>query len=382
MKKITLVNQVTGPLFIDITNAFSNYGFETILHTGTIEETYASLKADIKIKKSKSYQRKNPILRIFTWSLFFIQVFFKLFFDKKDTPLLLVSNPPFAPFLGYIFYKLFKRPYFILVYDVYPDALVEFNYFSKNSWIVRMWQKVNRPLYLNAQKVFTISKGMEERIKRDNPAAKTVIIHNWVDSNFIKPIAKKDNWFVKEHGLENKTVVLYSGNLGITHDIEGIIEAAKDLRNNEKIQFVIIGSGAKEDSIKELVEKYKLKNVKLLPFQPSSTVPYSMTCGDISIVTLAKGAGDLSVPSKTYYMMAAGMAVLAIAEDTSEIADLVQSNKFGMSIQPHAPKELAKIIQELSNDSERLNDFRENALQAAKSFTPKNADLFVEHCSH
>lgn len=358
MKKITLVNQVTGPLFIDIANAFSKDGFKTTLHTGLIEETYASLEKEVNVKKSQKYNRKSSLARMVTWGMFFIKVFFKLLFDHKKTTLFLVSNPPFAPFLGLIFYKLFNRPYYILVYDIYPDALVEFNYVSKDSWIVKFWSKLNNQLFEKAEKVFTISKGMEERISKYYSGDNIQVVYSWVDPDFIKPIAKEKNWFVKEHNLADKTTVLYSGNLGITHDIESIVEAAKELQKNPKIFFLIIGSGAKEKKIRGLIQDYQLQNIKLLPFQPSSTVPYSMTSGDIAIVTLAKGAGSLSVPSKTYYMMSAGLSVIAMAEQASEIADLVHAKEIGNVVPPDEPTQLAKIILSMVNDENQLLNYK------------------------
>ena len=103
-----------------------------------------------------------------------------------------------------------------------------------------------------------------------------------------------------------------------------------------------------------------------------------MTSGDIAIVTLAKGAGSLSVPSKTYYMMSAGLPVIAMAEQASEIADLVHAKEIGNVVPPDEPTKLAKTILSMVNDKGQLLNYKKNALTVSKLFTPKNADIFVK----
>lgn len=379
MKKITLVNQVTGPLFIDIANAFSLKGYETTLLTGQVEKTYADIEPSVKMSKLKSYNRSSGLKRMLTWTSYFVQAFFKLLFSNHKQHLLLVSNPPFGPFLGLFFNKLFGQPYSVLVYDIYPDALVNFNVFKENSFVVKTWKKLNRSLFNNAEKVITISDSMSETIKPYYGRHENLImIPNWVNSEFIKPIPKNKNWFIEKYNLQDKIVVLYSGNLGITHDLESIVEAARILYEVKEIQFVIIGDGAKKEKLEQLVQQYKLDNVLMLPFQDAEVIPFSMTSSDISIVTLAKGAATLSVPSKTYYMMASGAAMIALAQKESELSQLIGKYKLGRTVEPDQPNELANTILELTRDKQLLTELKSNALKASGDFTPANAEKYVE----
>ena len=378
MKNITLINQVTGPLFIDIANAFSERNVSTQLYTGQVEKTYADISKAVTTKKCYGYDRSTSIKRILSWTVFTVQIFFKLLFSNHKQHLLLVSNPPMGPFVGLILNKLFKQPYSVLIYDIYPDALVNFGVVKKDSFVVKMWSRLNRSLLNKADKVFTISNYMADTLKTYYERHENmVIIPNWVNNAFIKPLPKSENWFVEKYKLEDKFVVLYSGNMGVTHDIESIVEAAEKLIDKSDIQFVLIGDGAKKEKIEKIIVENNLTNVLILPFQDPDVIPFSMASADISIVTLAEGAGSLSVPSKTYYMMATGSAIVAVAQQDSELAYLIDQHKLGVSVPPRDSINLAKEILEISKDKERYQSYRKNALETSKQFTPKNAFEYV-----
>ena len=98
-KKIILINQVTGPLFIDIANQYLREYSNVTLITGSIEQTYAPLNKKIKILLKQKYIRKNSFLRVFTWVYFFIQTYIHLKITKTNyDKALLVSNPQYYLF--------------------------------------------------------------------------------------------------------------------------------------------------------------------------------------------------------------------------------------------------------------------------------------------
>jgi len=379
-KKIILVNQVTGPLFIDIANAFSANDFDTQLYTGQIEKTYADVDSEVRINKCFGYSRSTFFNRISSWLGFTIQVFFKLLFKRHEAHLLFVSNPPLVPFIGLIFHKLFKQPYSVLIYDIYPDALINFGMVRKDSFIIKVWSKLNKSLFFNAHKVFTISNFMAETLKtyygnHDN----LIIIPNWVNNKYIKPVPRQNNSFIQQYSLQDKFIILYSGNMGLTHDIESIIEAASLLKEEKRIHFVFIGEGTKKEKVSKIVKERDLDNVLILPFQESSVMPFSMSSADISIVTLLEEAGTLSVPSKTYYMMAAGTAIIAIAPSKSELVHLVNEYKIGEAVKPHDAKNLAEKILYLSREEKTIDLYKKKSLRTSSKFTPANALLYLEH---
>ena len=152
-------------------------------------------------------------------------------FGSSKSLLFMVTMPPFLGFVGLVFKKIRKQKYVVLVYDILPDALVSGGFIG-DGFLVKRWRQLNRVVLNNADAVITIGEYMADNLNKDYNASKTTlgytaVIHNWEDVDLIKPLQKSDNPFIKEHNLENKFIVMYSGNIGATHDVETLIEAAK-----------------------------------------------------------------------------------------------------------------------------------------------------------
>lgn len=374
-EKIIFINQVTGPIVIDIVNVFARQGHIVVLYAGQVEMTYANVHPNVRVKNLCSYKRSSSLLRVLTWVVFFIQSFVCLFFEKRTSRLFIVSNPPIAPFLT----LFFRFKYDILIFDIFPNALNFFTKIKSNSLIYKAWGKANKYIYSKANILFTISDTMKKILTEYLEEDKIKVIYNWTNTDFIKPIPKEINPFVKKYCLENKFVVMYSGNLGLTHDIESIVEAAELLLHNDKIIFVIIGDGAKKKSIEEYVSNRNLRNVLMLPFQNANDLPYSMTASDIAVVTLGTGGEGLSVPSKTYYFLAAGSIILAIAEKHSELSKIVIKYNNGKSIQPRDISGVIKFIVRCADSETEIDTLKSNSRKASMEFTQKNAFDFYRH---
>ena len=373
-KKIIFINQVTGYLFTDIVNTFASEN-DCTLYTGNIESTNVPLHKNVRVKKLIRYNRNVAIKRIFTWTVFTIQSFIKLLFQQKNTELFIVSNPPFAPLLGYFFHKLKGTKYHLLIYDVYPDVLVNFGMVKKNSFINRYWSRLNKKIYSKADTVFTLSKNMAVLIKNYAPV-RVDVIPNWAHTNFIQPIPKEKNSFALKYDQAKKISVIYSGNMGATHAVEKIADLASAFKNDENFGFIAIGDGSKKTLIEERKREMGLHNLLILPYQSAAVLPYSLACADIGIVTLSSGAEDLSVPSKTYNLLAAGVVLLVIASPQSELANLVSVYQCGVHFQENETDKMIAFLNEMGKKPVELQHMKENARQASYHFTPANADLY------
>lgn len=375
-KRAILINQVTGPLFIDIANAYCKKYQEVILFTGTVEETYSKLNKTIKVIYKTKYNRNKSINRLVTWSFFYIQAYFYILFKKNIGHILLVTNPPMLPFLGGSLSKIKSFTFDVLIYDVYPDALANFGYINKKSAIFKIWDKQNTKAFLKANRVFTISQVMKTIVSRTSPIDKVEVIYPWVDTSFIKPISKDKNWFIHKHGLTGKRIVLYSGNMGATHDLMTILLAAEKMKNETtNYHFLFIGDGVQKEQLVAYAKKKELTNVTFLPFQSADVLPYSFTSATFGVVSLGTGAEGLSVPSKTYYMLAAGAAIIAITEKGSEIEYLVANNNVGKVFSPKDENGLIEFFNSVNNNS--IEVMSQNARVLSQKFTKENAKEFI-----
>jgi glycosyltransferase involved in cell wall biosynthesis len=373
-----IVNQHAVPIAVDVVNAFAASGKQVVLFTGYIETGGKPLHPSVRVVRSVAYQRRSTWARGFSWMAFSLHYFFFLLLTRNPGPVLVVTNPPFAPIITYWVSRIRSFNYFIQVYDLYPDALAQAGFVRADSMIFRRWQALNRSVFGAATKVFTLSASMSGALQLYIDSKHIKVIHNWVDASFIKPVLRSENPFLQVHGWSGKRILLYSGNMGLTHDLESIVEAARMLRDYPDLLFVFIGEGGKKHKLEMLVAAYELENVRFLPYQPADGFPAALAAADIAMVTLGTGGEGISVPSKTYSAMAAGSCLLVIAPPESELTRLVIDHRAGLAVAPAHPEALAKNIEELLAKPELLQVYQSGARQASLLFSPENAFLYVQ----
>jgi len=178
----------------------------------------------------------------------------------------------------------------------------------------------------------------------------------------------KENPFARNFiGNIDGFIVLYSGNMGASHDIDSMLGAALILRDNNDINFIFIGEGDKYKDIERFIHHHKLTNVALFTFQPENMIKYTLPLADISLVSLDQGMEDLMIPSKSFYYLAAGSALIAIANDESELSDLIDSSRCGALVPPGNPNILAETIENLTSNSRHLSIMKTNAREIAEN---------------
>ncbi len=372
MKKVVLVNQSSGYLMIDITNAYAEVYDEVVLLAGSIKVTERTLNEKIKVKHLAEYNRSSSVKRLLTWGWASLQIFNKLMFKYRKHEVVYVTNPPMA----YLSSLLLKNPFSIIVYDTYPDALKNVG-IGKGNFIYKWWCKQNKKLFAKAKKIVTLSDGMADCLASYVERDKITVVPNWASKASFGPVDKSENPFVMEHGLENKFTVMYSGNMGFTHNVEAIIEVAKKLADDERIHFMLIGDGKKKPELQEMSRNFGLKNCTFLDWQPADMLQYSLACADLGVITLNDEMAKVSVPSKTYNLLAVGAPLLCIVPEDSELASMVAKYQNGVCFKPDQIKEIATFIEELASDKEKMETMVNHSLSASKNYTYENAKLYV-----
>jgi len=372
-KPIVFVNQSSGYLMIDIIHAVGKHYTKSVLIAGTINPRNNPLGDGVTVEKMVPINRKSTLKRLISWSLGFLKALYLVKTKYRNAHLFLTTNPPFAPLI-----PLFcNNSYTLLVYDVYPDVLTEFKLLGKGSFIVKLWQKANRKVYAKADQLFTISEGMKrcmEHYSGENPVQ---VVPVWTDNQFLKPVVKAQNPFVISQGLQDKFIVLYSGNLGYTHELDVILEIAAQMKRPD-LFFLIIGDGEKKSLLQQKISEDGLTNCRILPWQPVEMLPYSLASADLGIVSLGKGASLLSVPSKTFNLLSVGAPLLCIASDESELSGLVHQHKIGKCFTPDQVQEMIAYIENLADNREYHQTLSGNALKTSEQYGPENAERFAE----
>jgi colanic acid biosynthesis glycosyl transferase WcaI len=267
-----------------------------------------------------------------------------------------LTTPPLIGLLALVVCRLRGMKMVALVQDVYPDVGVALGAFEEGSLTTRVLDRLNRAALARADRIIVLGECMRERIAAKvgcESAGKIDVIHNWADGEKIRPLAEGErNHFAEEHGLAGRFVVQFSGNFGRVNDFDTPLEAARLLKECEDIVFLFVGDGAKAGEIKEYVRRHELENVRLLPYQPRETLLHSLAAGDAHLVTLTEGLAGLSVPSKTYGILAAGRPVLFVGDPRSDVARLVEEHGCGEVVRTGDAARLASVISSWAADPE------------------------------
>ena len=372
---VLLVNQSTGYLMVDIVNAYVASGLydKVELFAGEIHVRPSVPNPSVHVIKTVRYDKSNIVKRLLTWLAAFVHLLFVVWRRGKNCHLVLVSNPPLT-----VFIPLFTRKKFsFVVYDLYPDSLFSQGFIKKDSFIGRWWIRQNKKVFAKAERVFTLSEDMKKAVAQYVAEDKIKIVYNWAHNEHMKPIAKEENPFLTDLDLQDKFIVLYSGNMGMTHDIDIMVDVADRLRENDGVCFLFIGEGAKKAVIEEKISEYGLSNCLVLPFQPLEVLPYSMGAADLAVVTTDARQSELSVPSKTYTYLATGAALLCLAEDGTELGKLVKEHHVGRCFGSTRIDDMTAFIALLEKDEARLANYKDNSRRTSLLYSPENAKQYV-----
>lgn len=257
---------------------------------------------------------------------------------------LITVNPAFVVGLPFFVLGVLQRkPSIFSVHDIYPDVGIKLGIFS-NRLVVQLVWIMERFCMEHSRYVRVLSEGFRQTLRAKGvPESKLVLIWDWLDTDFISPLPRC-NAFSGRYGLDNLFVVMYAGNIGLSQGLEHVVEAARLLANEPSIRFVFVGDGAGKDSLQKAAQSSGLNNIQFVPFQPREVLPQVLASADVSLITLKRGVGTDSVPSKCFSILASGRAVVASVDEGSDTWNLISKVGCGLCIQPENPKTLAQAI--------------------------------------
>ena len=373
MRKIVFVNQAAGYLTIDIINAFCPHFDKVALISGIIREQDVPLNKKVAWSKINLYNRGNPAKKFLSWAIATIRIFFLLLTKYRKYEIFYITIPPF-PYLLSIF---LPNRFSVLVFDVYPDVLKIYN-IKDTHWFYRLWVKWNRKVFKKAHRIYTIVDGMANLLSSYINKDKIHVIHNWSGLTDIKPIAKSENYFLSALGLQGKFIVQYAGNIGFTHNVELLVEVANNLHAEQDIFFLIVGRGEKVDFVQSIIEKYELKNCKILPFQQDHLLNDLLASADLGVIILDERISQVSLPSKIYNLQNVGIPLLCLASNNSEIKKHVDLFQNGRCFKQDDIQGIAQFIKELKSNNEFHKEMSAKSKQAAILFTSENAKIYYD----
>jgi glycosyltransferase involved in cell wall biosynthesis len=282
---------------------------------------------------------------------------------KTDPPLLSILVAPIARLKGATLVNWQQ--------DVFPEVASHLGSNPLPPWLDRCLRRLRDSSLRSARINVLIGSRMREYfISRGIAAEKLCVIENWADDQAIVPKPTEASELRRRLGFRDKFVVCYSGNLGRAHEYETMLAAAEALRLESVFVFLIIGGGAKTESLKQAVASRKLDNFRFLPYQPRESLADSLAAADVHLVSLLPVLEGLIVPSKLYGILAAGRPVVFIGDPDGDTARVVRGAQCGSVVGMHAAHELAAALREL-NTQPALRDAM--GMRARQVFSEKYA---------
>ena len=287
---------------------------------------------------------------------------------RPDVIFLTVPGLPVAVSAA-ILSTIYRSPIVLNLQDILPDAAVHVG-LIKNNKIITVLKYLERFAYNISTKISVIADGFTKNILAKGVGLEKIIeIPNWVDINFIEPLPKDNNSFRLKNNLQEKFVVMYSGNIALTQGLETVIDASSRLKHFPNIAIVIIGEAKALKRLEKYCQKNAVDNVTLLSFEPRAKLPEMLAAADVGLVIQKKNVLDFNMPSKIQVLLASGRAIVGSVPSTGTAASALRKSGAGVIVPPEEPQALADAIVKLYRDcslAERLG--RQGRIYAEQNY--------------
>lgn len=268
----------------------------------------------------------------------------------------LAMSPPLT--LGLIGWhtKLFRGGKLVFnIQDIFPDAAIETGAIT-NKKIISFASWLERTSYKCSDSVVLLSDDLANNVqsKLEQKFHKRVkVIPNFVDTQAITPMSRMTKYRT-ELRIDDALVVMYAGNVGFSQSLEMLVSAAREL---PQLIFVINGEGAARESLKK--SAHGLSNVRFGDYQDVSRLSEVLATGDIHVVPLKRGLGSVSVPSKTYSILASGRPVLAAVDLDTEVPRILAAANAGVCVEPDNSAAFISALRAMTLDPKTLSEMGE-----------------------
>lgn len=337
-------------------------------YSGVIDEKYKTQRIyneeingiNVIRVRVPEFQKSNKLSRIKNLlSYFFNSLLATLKLEKHDY-IFTISQPPILGGLLGVLGKWIKGGKLIYnIQDFNPEQTMAVGY-SKNKLLLSSVMMLDKFSCKKSDEVIVVGRDMQETLKNrfnNKKVPKNTFINNWIDEKEIYPLEQNHHKIVafkKKYNLQDKFIIMYSGNIGLYYDLENIIKVIGKFNGIDDVVFVFVGDGTVKNKIENYVKENKLSNVTFIPYQDKADLVYSLNAADIHWVVNAKGIKGVSVPSKLYGVMAAGKPVLGVLDKGSEARLIVDECNCGLCTEPGNYDEIYKKIDFILNNKEEI----------------------------
>jgi glycosyltransferase involved in cell wall biosynthesis len=380
MPSILFINRVyppakgaTGDMLQGMAETLAARGWEvSILTTAEPGEPKKSTRRGVRIfRAGGALSRRNVLLRAVSYVFMIPWLITRALLLPRTDFVVTMTDPPMLAVAG-LAMKFFKRNRVIhWAQDLYPEVAEELGVLPRGNPATNLLRRLSTEALAQGDGVVAIGRCMASRLTaRGISYAKISIIPNWAPP--IQSLDRANNPFRQAHGLEGQFVVVYSGNMGLAHDFDTVLDAADSLRG-QRIVFLFIGDGPRRVEVEAAARLRRIDNIRFLPSQPADKLSESLSAADAHLVTMRPNLCGLVVPSKIYGVLAAGRPCLFVGPADSEAARLLRETDSGFVVEPGQSAQLASEILDWASDPTLHAAASRKARIAGAACTAQNA---------
>jgi len=299
-----------------------------------------------------SFGKRSMALRVLAGLSFTLQAALRTLLMRGVDGVVVTTAPPMGGLAGVLVSALRRLPVVYWAMDLNPDQTLALKLATRESIAVRLLESMNRAILRRASKVVALDRFMAERLNvKHHVSDKLAVIPPWGEEDDVKPIAHAQNPFREKHGLQGKTVVMYSGTLGPSNPVDTLLDAAQHFEADPSLVFVFVGGGTGMRAVRER----NRPNIVCLPYEPLERMRYSLAAADVHVVSLGPEMVGIVHPCKVYGAMATARPILFLGPDQSHVSDMMQEADFGWHVR-HGDVEgaIAALREVLSSNPDDL----------------------------
>ena len=319
--------------------------------------------------RSSGFGRGHAIGRLLDYLSFYVGAGVEVLFRADPDVVIALTTPPMVAALGVLASKLRHGRSVFWVMDVYPELAFELGVLRRGSMAARTLRALSVWILRRSDRVVALDDAMAEKL-RTLGAGRVVVIHNWADDASIAQGSAGESPLRQEWGWRGRFVVLYSGNLGLAHEFETVLDAAEKFRNRRDVLFAFVGGGPRRAAAEAEVTRRGLPNVEFRPYVPRERLGDSLPAGDVHLVTLRPNMPGLLVPSKIYGILAAARPTIYIGPAAGAVYEIVSGGACGTVLANGDADGLAAAIESYAGDPERR---RREGVAARRLFEDRHA---------
>jgi colanic acid biosynthesis glycosyl transferase WcaI len=283
--------------------------------------------------------KRGTVARLLSYSSFMAGAVWKSMSVPRPDMVVTMTTPPLLAITGTLMRSIRNTRHFIWEMDVFPDTLIGSGTLSDQSMLSRILQKIQTFVRSHSDGVIALGPCMRARlISSGTPAHLLHVAENWADGIAIAPGAYRE---------AAPLHVLYSGNLGLTHDIDTIAAVMDHFRNDDRFLFTFAGGGIGNTRLKQRFASGPPHNIRFLPYASQETINQHFGDADIGLVTQLPACLGTVVPSKVYTLLAAGRPILFVGPKQATPALLIERTGCGWQIDPGDSETLVHLLERL-----------------------------------